>query len=91
MKTLGTLKTAIYKTRNAGMGNGMRGIRGTPEMFTMVPRNLLKDFGECSVFSIPQYSPKDSRECSRRFWEMFKKILGNVQEDSAESKHRFIS
>ena len=48
---------AIYKTRNTGMGNGMRGMRG---MFTRIPGNLLEDFGECSHFSIPGNVREDS-------------------------------
>ena len=32
-------KTAIYKTRNTGTRNGMRGMRGTRGMFTRIPGN----------------------------------------------------
>ena len=67
-------KTAIYKTRNIGTGNGMRGMRGTRGMFTKIPGNLLEDSGECG----------------RRFRGMFQKIPGNVREDSGKSKFRFI-
>ena len=41
---------AIYKTRNRGAGNGMRGTRG---MFTRIPGNFLEDSGECYYFNIP--------------------------------------
>ena len=78
---------AIYKARNTGMGNGMWGMQG---MFTRIPGNLLEDSGECSHFSIPGSAREDPGECSRRFREMFKKILpGNVQEDSGECSRRF--
>ena len=73
---------AIYKIRNTGTGNGMR---GTPEMFTRVPGNLLEDSGECYYFNIPGNIEEDSRECSRGagecsrgFHRMFEKIPGNV-------------
>ena len=73
-----TSKTAIYKTRNTGTGNGTRG------MFTRIPGNLLEDSGECSHFSIPGNVIKDSGECSRRFRGMLLKIPGNAREDSGE-------
>ena len=38
---------------------------------------------------IPENVPKDSGECSKRFWGMFKTIPGNVQEDSGECSKRF--
>ena len=67
--------TAIYKTRNTGTGNGMRGTRG---MFTKIPGNLLEDSGECYYFNIPGNVEEDSGECSRTFRGMFKKIPWNV-------------
>ena len=42
--------SAIYKTRNTGTGNGMRGMRGTRGMFTRIPgRGMLLFYysGEC--------------------------------------------
>ena len=78
--------TAIYKTRNTGTGNGMRGTRG---MFTRIPGNLLEDSGKCYFFNIPDNVQEDSGECSKRFRGMFKKIPGNVQEDSGECSKRF--
>ena len=39
------------------MGNGMR---GTWEMFTRIPGNLLEDSGECSHFSISGNAREDS-------------------------------
>ena len=58
-----SLKTAIYKTRNTGMGNGMRGMRGTRGMFTKIPGNLLEDSGECYYFNIPGNVQEHSGEC----------------------------
>ena len=75
---------AIYKTRNTGTGNGMRG------MSIPIPGNAHQDSGECSrrfrgMFQkIPGNVRKDSGECSKRFRGMFKKIPGNVQESSGE-------
>ena len=80
---------AIYKTRNIGTGNGMRGMRGTRGMFTRIPGNLLEDSGECYYFNIPGNVPKDSGECSKRFRGMFKKIPGNVRRDSGECLRGF--
>ena len=77
---------AIYKTRNTGMGNGMRGTQG---MFTRIPGNLLEDSGGCSHFSIPGNAREDSGECSRRLRGILEKILGNVRKDSGESSRRF--
>ena len=54
---------AIYKTRNTGAGNGMRGMQGTRGMLTRIPGNLLEDSGECSHFSIPGNIREDSGEC----------------------------
>ena len=54
---------AIYKTRNTGTGNGMRGMQGTRGMFTRIPGNLLEDSGECCHFSIPGNIREDSGEC----------------------------
>ena len=55
-----TKRTAVYKTRNTGTGNGMRGMQG---MFTRIPGNLLEDSGECYYFNIPGNVPEDSGEC----------------------------
>ena len=83
-------RTAVYKTRNTGTGNGMRGMPGTRGMFTRIPLNLLEDSGECCYFIIPGNVEEDSGKRSRRFRGMFEKIAGNVEEDSGESKFRFI-
>ena len=78
--------TAIYKTRNTGTENGMRGTRG---MFTRIPGNLLEDSGKCYYFNIPRNVEEDSGECSRTFRGMFEKIPGSVPEDSRECSKRF--
>ena len=80
---------AIYKTRNTGTGNGMRGMRGTRGMFTRIPGNLSEDSGKCYYFNIPGNVEEDSGECSRRFRGMFEEIPGNVPEDSGECWQRF--
>ena len=84
LNNLSTCFSAIYKTRNTGTGNGMRGMRGTRGMFTRIPGNLLEDSRECYYFNIPGNVRKDSGECSRRFRGMLKKIPGNVPEFSGE-------
>ena len=71
------------------MGNGMRGMQGTRRMFTKVPGNLLENSRECSHFSIPGNSRKDSGECWRRFRGIFQRIPGNVIEESGECSRGF--
>ena len=83
------INKAIYKTRNTGTGNRMRGMRGTREMFTRILGNLLEDSGECYCFNIPGNVRRDSGECSKRFRGMLKKIPGNVREDPREYSRRF--
>ena len=83
------VRWAIYKTRNTGTGNGMRGMQGTRGMFTRIPGNLLEDSGECYYFNIPGNVPQDSGECSKRFRGMFEEIPGNIQENSGECSRRF--
>ena len=53
---------AILKTKNTGTGNGMRGMRGTRGMFTMIPGNLLEGSGECSYFKIPGNVQEDEKK-----------------------------
>ena len=83
-------KAAIYKTRNTGTGNGMRGMQGTRGLFTKIPGNAQEDSGECSrrfrgmSLKIPGNAREDSGECSRRFRGMLSKIPGNVIKDSGE-------
>ena len=80
---------AIYKTRNTGMGNGMKEMPGAQGMFIRIPGNLLEDSGECSHFSIPGIAREDSGECSRRFRGMLLKIPGNDREDSGQCSRGF--
>ena len=56
----------------------MRRMQGTRGMLTRIWGSLLEDSDECSHFSIPGNSRKDSGKCSRRFRKMFKKILRNI-------------
>ena len=81
-------RTAVYKTRNTGTGNGMRGMPGTRGMFTRIPVNLLENSGECCYFiirgmlkKIPGNVLEDSGECSKRLRGMLKKIPGNLNLD----------
>ena len=66
---------AMYKTRNTGTGNGMRGTRGMGEMLYS---------GECrQTFrgmspNIPGNVTKHSGECCQTFREMSPNIPGNV-------------
>ena len=77
---------AIYKTRNKGTGNGMRGMRGTQYSFN-IPENVPEDSGKCSrrfrgMFKkIPENVREDSGKCSRRFRRMLKKISRNLNLD----------
>ena len=59
------------------MGNGILGMWGTWKMFTRIPGYLFQDLGECCYVNIPVNVEKDSGECSRRIWGMFKRIPGN--------------
>ena len=79
-----TSSLAIYKTRNTGTWNRMRGMQGMQGMFTMILGNLLKDSAECSHFSILGNPWEESGECYQRFWGMFTKSLENVQENCGE-------
>ena len=82
-------ETPIFKARNAGTRNGMRGMRGTRGMFTRIPGNLLEDSGQCYYFNIPGNVRRDSGECLRTFRGMFEEIRGNVEEDSGECSRGF--
>ena len=75
---------AIYKTRNTGRGNRMRGMR---EMFTRIPGNLLEDSWECYYFNIRGDVEEDSRECSRTFRGTLVQIPRSIH--SGECSRRF--
>ena len=81
-----TIILAIYKTRNTGTGNGMRGMWG---MFTRIPGNVTILIFRGMFQRIPGNVEEDSGECSRGFRGMSKKIPGNVQEDSGKCSKRF--
>ena len=81
-------KKAIYKTRNTGTGNKIRGMLDTPGIFTRTPVNLLEDFGEWYHFRILRNVEEDFRKCSRRFQEMLAKILVNTSKHSGYSSSR---
>ena len=49
-------------------------------MLSKIPRNVVKDSGECL---------RRSWECYQRFQGMFKKIPGNVFKDYGECSKRF--
>ena len=54
---------AIYKTRNTGTGNGMRGMQGTRGMFTRIPGNVLILAFRGIFEKIPGNAREDSGEC----------------------------
>ena len=56
-------------------------MRGTREMFTTIPGNILEDSGERFYFNIPGNVQEHSGECSKRFRRMFKKIPRNLNLD----------
>ena len=62
----------MYKTRNTGTGNGMRGTRGMRGM--LYSGNVAKHSGECrktfrGMFpNIPGNVAKYSGECPQTFW-----------------------
>ena len=74
--------TAMYKTRNTGTGNGMRGTRGIGGMLYS---------GECCQTcrwmspNIPGNVAKYSGECHQSFWGMSPNIPGNVVKSSKHS------
>ena len=77
----------VYKTRNRGTGNGMRGMRG---IFQSIPGNVLILIFQVMVEKIPGNVREDSGEYLRRFQETFKKIPGNAIKDSGEWYQKFL-
>ena len=53
----------IYKTRNTGTGNGMRGMRGRRGMFTRIPGNVIILTLRGMLVKISGNIPRDSGEC----------------------------
>ena len=65
---------AIYIIRNTEIGNGIRETKGTREMFTRIPANLIILTFQGMFKKTPRNVPeiqgnvsKDSWECSKRF------------------------
>ena len=56
----------------------MRGMQGTQGMFTRIPGDVVILLFRGMFEKIPGNVSEDSVECSLRFWEMLKKIPGNV-------------
>ena len=73
---------AIYKTRNTGMGNGMRETQGTQGIFTRVPGNVLILAYRGMFEKISGSAIKDFGEYLKRFRGMLLKIPKNAREDS---------
>ena len=81
---------AMYKTRNTGTGNGMRGTQGMGGMLysgecRQIFRGMSpKHSGECHqilrgmLLDIPRNVTKHSRECHQKFRETSPNIPGNV-------------
>ena len=63
----------MYKTRNTGTGNGMRGTRGMGGMSSNIPGNVAKHSGECH----------------KTFRGMSPNIPGNVIKNSGERRQTF--
>ena len=70
---------AMYKNRNTGTGNGMRGTQG-------MGRNVIF---QGMMPNIPENSPKHSRECPQTFRGMSPNIPGNVAKYSGECHKTF--
>ena len=82
----------MYKTRNTGTGNGMRGTRGMGRMLYN-PGNVAKHSGEFhQIFwgMSPNMSgnvTKHSGECHQIFWGMSPNIPANVAKYSGERRN----
>ena len=74
------ITVAMYKIRNTGTGNGMRGTRGMGGMLYS---------GECRQKNIPGNVLKHSGECRKTFRGMSPNILGNVHKHSGECRQTF--
>ena len=70
---------AMYKNRNTGTGNGMRGTQG-------MGRNVIF---QGMLPNIPENSPKHSGECPQTFRGMSPNIPGNVAKYSGECHKTF--
>ena len=70
----------MYKTRNTGMGNGMR---GTGNRGNVIFRGMPPNIGGMS-FNIPENIVKHSGECSQTFQGISPSIPGNVAKHFGE-------
>ena len=75
----------MYKTRNTGTGNGMRGTRGIGGM--LYSGGYRQTFRGMSP-NIPGNVSKHSGECPQTFRGMSPNITGNIIKDSAECPQR---
>ena len=78
--------THIYKTRNTGTGNGIRGTRELGEM--LYSGECLQTFWGMSP-NIPGKVAKRSGECPQTFRGMSLNIPGNVAKHSGKCLHIF--
>ena len=91
----------MYKNRNTGTGNGMRGTRGMGKnvifrgISANIPGNVAKLSGECpQTFrgmssNIPRNVLKHSGECPQTLQGMSPNIPGNVVKHSGECRQHF--
>ena len=81
-----SVQKAMYKTRNTGTGNEMRGTRGMGGM--LYSRECRPTFRE--IYSnIPENIVKHSEECSQTFRGMSPNIPRNVLKHSGEYRQIF--
>ena len=84
------LSLAMYKTRDTGTGNGMRGMGEC-----CIPGNVAKHSGGCPqlfrgmLLNIPGNVAKYSGEYCQTFWGISSNIPGNVIKHSGEYSQTF--
>ena len=76
----------MYKTRNTGTGNGMRGTR---EMGGMLYSGECRQTFRGMSSNIPENVGKHSGECHKIFRGISPNILGNVVKHSGECRQTF--
>ena len=77
---------AMYKTRNTGTGNGMRGTR---EMGGTLYSGECRQTFRRMLLNIPGNVAKHSGECHKTFRGMSSNILGNIAKHSGECRQTF--
>ena len=80
-----SVQKAMYKTRNTGTGNEMRGTRGMGGMLYSRCRPTFREI----YSNIPENIVKHSEECSQTFRGMSPNIPGNVLKHSGEYRQIF--